>query len=99
MTLRGCLPFLLALVAWGAPQRPAVATSSVAITRDDWGIAHVHGRTDADAVFGMIASGDVRSPHFGDQVERYASGQLRPVYFRARELEGHTERVVRLERR
>ena len=24
------------------------------ITRDDWGIAHVHGATDADAVFGMI---------------------------------------------
>ena len=24
------------------------------ITRDDWGIAHVHGKTDADAVFGMI---------------------------------------------
>ena len=24
------------------------------ITRDDWGIAHVHGRSDADAVFGMI---------------------------------------------
>lgn len=23
------------------------------ITRDDWGIAHVHGKTDADAVFGM----------------------------------------------
>ncbi len=27
---------------------------AVRITRDDWGIAHVHGRTDADAVFGMI---------------------------------------------
>lgn len=26
----------------------------VDIVRDDWGIAHVHGRTDADAVFGMI---------------------------------------------
>jgi acyl-homoserine-lactone acylase len=26
----------------------------VTITRDDWGIAHIHGRTDADAVFGMI---------------------------------------------
>jgi acyl-homoserine-lactone acylase len=26
---------------------------AVSITRDDWGIAHVHGRTDADAVFGM----------------------------------------------
>jgi len=27
---------------------------NVTITRDDWGIAHVHGKTDADAVFGMI---------------------------------------------
>jgi acyl-homoserine-lactone acylase len=28
--------------------------SNVTIVRDDWGIAHVHGKTDADAVFGMI---------------------------------------------
>jgi len=28
--------------------------SHVTITRDDWGIAHVYGKTDADAVFGMI---------------------------------------------
>src|SRR5438128_9673929 len=27
---------------------------NVTITRDDWGIAHVHGKTDADAVFGMV---------------------------------------------
>ncbi|WP_353065665.1 penicillin acylase family protein [Tunturibacter psychrotolerans] len=27
--------------------------ASVVITRDDWGIAHIHGTTDADAVFGM----------------------------------------------
>ncbi len=26
---------------------------AVTITRDDWGIAHVYGKTDADAVFGM----------------------------------------------
>jgi acyl-homoserine-lactone acylase len=26
----------------------------VTIVRDDWGIAHVHGKTDGDAVFGMI---------------------------------------------
>ena len=26
----------------------------VRITRDDWGVAHVEGKTDADAVFGMI---------------------------------------------
>ena len=22
--------------------------------RDDWGIAHIHGKTDADAVFGLV---------------------------------------------
>jgi acyl-homoserine-lactone acylase len=27
---------------------------NVTIVRDDWGIAHVYGQTDADAVFGMI---------------------------------------------
>jgi len=27
--------------------------ADITITRDDWGIAHVHGKTDADAVFGM----------------------------------------------
>src|SRR6185312_13898541 len=27
---------------------------AVTITRDDWGIPHIHGKTDADAVFGMI---------------------------------------------
>ena len=27
---------------------------NVTIIRDDWGIAHIHGKTDADAVFGMV---------------------------------------------
>ena len=27
---------------------------AVTIVRDDWGIPHVHGKTDADAVFGAI---------------------------------------------
>ena len=27
---------------------------NVTITRDDWGIPHVHGKTDADAVFGLV---------------------------------------------
>lgn len=27
---------------------------NVTIIRDDWGIAHIYGKTDADAVFGMI---------------------------------------------
>src|SRR5947207_5638493 len=35
-------------------QRWQPRARNVTITRDDWGIAHVHGRTDADAVFGMV---------------------------------------------
>ena len=34
--------------------RWAEQAQAVTITRDDWGIAHVHGKTDADAVFGMV---------------------------------------------
>ncbi|HEX5052924.1 MAG TPA: penicillin acylase family protein [Planctomycetota bacterium] len=33
------------------------------------------------------------SPHFNDQAERYARGELRPVYFAPDELRGHVERV------
>jgi acyl-homoserine-lactone acylase len=34
--------------------RWAAEAKATTITRDDWGIAHIHGHTDADAVFGMI---------------------------------------------
>ena len=40
-----------------APQEQArwqAESARVTITRDDWGIAHIHGKSDADAVFGMI---------------------------------------------
>jgi acyl-homoserine-lactone acylase len=51
------LPLLLALTAAAPPSELARLKQEgarVTITRDDWGIAHVHGPTDADAVFGMI---------------------------------------------
>ena len=55
----------IALLAAGCSRSPSAAAppdaarwdqraAAVTITRDDWGIAHVHGKTDADAVFGMI---------------------------------------------
>ena len=51
-------PLLLLLTAAAPPAGEAVRwlheMSETAIARDDWGIAHVHGTTDADAVFGMI---------------------------------------------
>jgi acyl-homoserine-lactone acylase len=35
-------------------QRWRAEAARVSIIRDDWGIAHVHGHSDADAVFGMV---------------------------------------------
>ena len=37
-------------------------------------------------------SGNPASPHFRDEIARYASGNLRTVYFYRSQLEGHTER-------
>jgi len=38
----------------GAEAAWSARAAHVTITRDDWGIAHVHGRTDAEAVYGMV---------------------------------------------
>jgi acyl-homoserine-lactone acylase len=56
--------WLAAVLLVGAASAAAAAPSEgarlrqeaarVTIVRDDWGIAHVHGKTDADAVFGAI---------------------------------------------
>ncbi len=54
--------FAVALTACTAPPRGAETdlarwqqqARAVTIIRDDWGIPHVHGKTDADAVFGVI---------------------------------------------
>jgi len=58
--LRKLLPLLSILIASSALAQPAdlprlqAEAQHVTITRDDWGIAHVVGRSDADAVFGAI---------------------------------------------
>ena len=44
---------LAVLMLAAALATPAHA-NRVTITRDEWGIAHIHGHTDADAVYGMI---------------------------------------------
>ncbi|WP_309662025.1 penicillin acylase family protein [Sphingomonas sp.] len=55
--MRALLPPMLLLLTAASP--PEIArlrgqASRVSIVRDDWGIAHVRGVSDADAVFGMI---------------------------------------------
>ncbi|MBV8805256.1 MAG: penicillin acylase family protein, partial [Sinobacteraceae bacterium] len=46
--------FAAALILTAVAPVWATQPERVTITRDDWGIAHVKGKTDADAVFGMI---------------------------------------------
>ncbi|MGH9535262.1 MAG: penicillin acylase family protein [Terriglobales bacterium] len=67
MTGRGTVCLLFLAACWAAPAaaqgryRPSAATLSrwrheaaaVTVTRDRYGIAHVYGASDADAVFGM----------------------------------------------
>ena len=62
MTLKPALYSLVVLIAGvpAAAQAPTAAeiarwerqARNITIIRDDWGIAHVYGKTDADAVFG-----------------------------------------------
>jgi len=51
------VPLALFLIAAAPPPEISAwreQAARVSIVRDDWGIAHVEGPTDADAVFGMI---------------------------------------------
>jgi acyl-homoserine lactone acylase PvdQ len=58
MRLRLLLPVLaaipVALVSQSETARWEQQARGITIVRDDWGVAHVHGKTDADAVFGAI---------------------------------------------
>jgi acyl-homoserine-lactone acylase len=49
----------------------------------------------ARAVTAGGESGDPTSKHFNDQAARYATGNLREVYFYRHQLKGHTEREYR----
>jgi acyl-homoserine-lactone acylase len=49
----------------------------------------------AKAVTAGGESGNPKSPHFNDQAQRYATGNLRDVYFYADDLKAHTSRTYR----
>jgi acyl-homoserine-lactone acylase len=54
LLMAGYLASALPATAAGDLARLKAEAAQVSIVRDDWGIAHVHGRTDAQAVFGMV---------------------------------------------
>ena len=53
-------------------------------------------RVRARAVTAGGESGDPASPHFADQVDRYVTGNLRPVYFYPEDLQGHVKSAKRV---
>jgi acyl-homoserine-lactone acylase len=53
LLLGACAPQTRPMPA-GEVARWEAQARNVTITRDDWGIAHIRGKTDADAVFGMV---------------------------------------------
>ena len=61
--LARCFPFLFLVIPYIAHAQPANKTDvarwqqrakAVTITRDTWGVPHITGKTDADAVFGLL---------------------------------------------
>ncbi len=84
------------LASFGASQKPGTkrwygtnGNSFVAVV--EFGKNGPHAR----AVTAGGESGHPDSPHFADEAQRYASGDLREVYFRPDQLKGHTERTYR----
>ncbi len=80
------------LASFGASRRPGTkrfygtsGNTFVAIVEFGW-------KLRAWAVREGGNSGNPASPHFKDQVERYAAGNLRQVYFYPSDLRGHVER-------
>ncbi|MEO8202103.1 MAG: penicillin acylase family protein [Gemmatimonadota bacterium] len=49
-----CLPLVTSNASPQEALRWSQHAQHVTIIRDDWGVPHIHGTTDADAVFGMI---------------------------------------------
>ncbi|HCK60012.1 MAG TPA: acylase [Gemmatimonadetes bacterium] len=74
LTLIACLPTDPEVVAW------ETMASQITITRDDWGIAHVHGPTDAHAVFGAVFAQAEDDFHRIERNFLFSQGRLAEAY-------------------
>ncbi|HJP67952.1 MAG TPA: penicillin acylase family protein, partial [Sphingomicrobium sp.] len=84
------------LASFGATQKPG--TRRWYGTNGNSFVAVVEFRRDgvhARAVTAGGESGNPSSPHFDDEAQRYASGNVREVYFYPAQLKGHTEKIYR----
>jgi acyl-homoserine-lactone acylase len=54
LSIHACVLVQPTSVSQDAERRWRAEALNTTIVRDDWGIAHIHGKSDSDAVFGMI---------------------------------------------
>jgi acyl-homoserine-lactone acylase len=80
------------LASFGAHRYPGTIKYYGTFGNSFIAIVEFGARVSARAISIGGESGDPKSPHFADQVARYADGVLRPVYFYPEDLIGHTER-------
>jgi acyl-homoserine lactone acylase PvdQ len=80
------------LASFGAAPRPGTTRWYGTSGNSFVAVVELGDSVRARAVTAGGQSGDPASPHFDDQAERYASGDLREVYFYRSQLEGHVER-------
>jgi len=83
------------LAAVGAKRYPGTKKAYASTGNSFVAVVEFGPRVRALAISAGGASGAPSSPHFADQSERFANHDLRPVYFYAEELVGHSERVYR----
>ena len=74
LTLVACTPTDPEVAAWEA------MADEITITRDDWGIAHVHGPTDAPAVFGALFAQAEDDFHRIERNFLFSQGRLAEAY-------------------
>jgi acyl-homoserine-lactone acylase len=83
------------LAAFGARRYPGTRRYYGTVGNSFVAAVEFGPRVKARAVTAGGESGHPESPHFDDEALRYASGDLRPVYFYPDELKGHVERMYR----
>jgi acyl-homoserine-lactone acylase len=83
------------LAAFGAHPWPGTKKWYGTLGNSFVAVVEFGDKVRARAVTAGGESGHPDSKHFSDEVERYASGNLREVYFYAEQLKGHTERIYR----
>jgi acyl-homoserine-lactone acylase len=81
-----------ALAAFGSAPKPGTKKWYGTSGNSFVAVVEFGKRVRARAVTAGGESGNPSSPHFNDEAERYASGNLRDVYFYPEQLKGHTER-------